>query len=356
MGDLGGQKGWRLGIIRLTAGDPAPTVSAVCVVSEVRAARQGVRVFRMMALTVDEGMRGQGLASGAIARMQAYLLLEAGPRFEMRADMATCMTEDGAGFYASQGWTGGEGVWSWRSEATEVEGALRLLASGEALEQLLQECEQDMDAADEAVSDLQGAGLQSGKRKREEELDDQPVRHSLWEQGSLEAYNELLFGYLDGEVEALQQRKAEYDEERRLSEGSDSCWSGANSDSDSAAEIEAGTEPIALEGAVVAVIQGGEGEGAAGERAGKRKRRHKLAQQPVRHSLWEQDSLEALNEVLAGCLEGEVRALKQRKADYDEERRQSGSDSCWSGADSDSDSAAELEVIDEPSVLEGAAG
>ena len=44
------------------------------------------------------------------------------------------------------------------------------------------------------------------KRKREEELDDQPVRHSLWEQGSLEAYNELLFGYLDEEVEALQQR------------------------------------------------------------------------------------------------------------------------------------------------------
>ena len=35
-------------------------------------------------------------------------------------------------FYASQGWTGGEGIWSWRSEASEVEGALRLLALGEA--------------------------------------------------------------------------------------------------------------------------------------------------------------------------------------------------------------------------------
>ena len=74
-----------------------------------------------------------------------------------------------------------------------------------------------MDATDEAVSDLKGVGLSSGKRKREEELDDQPVRHSVWEQGSLEAYSEWLFGYLDGEVEALQQRKAEYDEERRLS-------------------------------------------------------------------------------------------------------------------------------------------
>ena len=42
--------------------------------------------------------------------MKAYLLLEAGPRFEMKADMASCMTRDGAGFYASQGWTGGEGI------------------------------------------------------------------------------------------------------------------------------------------------------------------------------------------------------------------------------------------------------
>jgi hypothetical protein len=91
-----------------------------------------------------------------MARMKAYLLLEAGPRFEMKADMASCMTRDGAGFYASQGWTGGEGIWSWRSEAPEVEGALRLLASGEALEQMLQVCEQDMDATDEAVSDLKG--------------------------------------------------------------------------------------------------------------------------------------------------------------------------------------------------------
>ena len=60
--------------------------------------------------------------------------------------------------------------------------------------------------------------------------------------------------------------------------------------------------------------------------------------------------------MLSGSLEIEVRALKRRKADYDEARRQSdGSDSCWSEAGSDSDSAAELEVVDEPSALEGAA-
>ena len=80
---------------------------------------------------------------------------------------------------------------------------------------------------------------------------------------SLEAHNELLFGHLEPEVGALQQRKAEYDEERRLSEGSDSCWSGADSDTDSAAELEVGREPPEVEGAAVVAAQGGELEGVA---------------------------------------------------------------------------------------------
>ena len=82
LGDLGGQEGWRLGLIRLTAGDLTPTVSAACVVSEGRP-RRG-RVFRMMALAVDGVVRGQGLATEAMARMKAELLLVAGPRFELR--------------------------------------------------------------------------------------------------------------------------------------------------------------------------------------------------------------------------------------------------------------------------------
>ena len=69
----------------------------------------------------------------------------------------------------------------------------------------------------------------------EDELAHQPVRHSLWEQDSLEAHNEVLFGCLDGEVEALQMREAVYDEERRLSDGSDSCWSYSGSGSGSEA-------------------------------------------------------------------------------------------------------------------------
>ena len=61
----------------------------------------------------------------------------------------------------------------------------------------------------------------------------------------------------------------------------------------------------------------------------------------------------AQNEVLSGNLEGGV-TLKQRKADYDEARRLSGSDSCWSDSDggSDNETAPELDIG--PSTLEGA--
>ena len=54
--------------------------------------------------------------------------------------------------------------------------------------------EQDVSATDEALSDLGGAGELAGKRKRGDELAHLriPVRHSLWEQDSLEAYNEVL--------------------------------------------------------------------------------------------------------------------------------------------------------------------
>ena len=119
--DLGGQQGWKLGLARLSACAMAPVVFAVCVVSEARPKRG--RVLRMMALPVDEGMRGQGLASEAMARLKAELLLVAGPRFELKADLASCMKKGGAGFYAKQDWIGGEGIWSWRSEVPGVEEA-----------------------------------------------------------------------------------------------------------------------------------------------------------------------------------------------------------------------------------------
>ena len=125
--------------------------------------------------------------------------------------------------------------------SVEVKGAAttRQEVSEEALEQVLQECERDMTETDEALSDIR-VGVLAGKRKGGEELAHQHVRHALWEQGSLEAYNELLVGCLDGEVEALQRRKAQYDEARRLSDGSDSCWSYSGSDSGSEATVRQG--------------------------------------------------------------------------------------------------------------------
>ena len=106
---LGDLHGWPEGLEAwtdqaITAGDLAPTVSAACVASEVRPKRG--RTFRMMALAVGGEMRGQGLATGAMRRLKEELLLVAGPRFGLMADLASCMRRGGrgAGFYASQGW------------------------------------------------------------------------------------------------------------------------------------------------------------------------------------------------------------------------------------------------------------
>ena len=101
LGDLGGKKGWRLGLTRLTACGLAPVVFAACVVSEARA-RRG-KMFRMMAMAVGGVVRGQGLATGASGRLKEELLLVTGPRFGLVADLASCMRRGGAGFYARQG-------------------------------------------------------------------------------------------------------------------------------------------------------------------------------------------------------------------------------------------------------------
>ena len=59
----------------------------------------------------------------------------------------------------SEGAAGGAGE--------EEDEAAGVVASGEVLEQLLQVCEQDMNAADGAVAELRKGGVQAGKRKKE---------------------------------------------------------------------------------------------------------------------------------------------------------------------------------------------
>ena len=53
---------------------------------------------------------------------------------------------------------------------------------------------------------MRGAGELAGTRKRGDELAHLPVRDSLWEQDSLEAYSEVLLGCLDSDAGALRQR------------------------------------------------------------------------------------------------------------------------------------------------------
>ena len=106
-------------------------------------------------------------------------------------------------------------------------------------------------------------------------------------------------------MEALQQYKAQYDGATGLSDDSDSCYS------DSEAVPVADIEPLPMGDAGEGASQRDKVEGADCEQTGERGKVIEPAQQPVRHSLWEQSSLEAYNELL---LDGEVAALQQRKA------------------------------------------
>ena len=51
------------------------------------------------------------------------------------------------------------------------------------------------------------------------------VGHSVWEQGGLESATFVLSGVLKAEVEVLQVKMEQYEEDRRDSGASDWCWS-----------------------------------------------------------------------------------------------------------------------------------
>ena len=119
-------------------------------------------------------------------------------------DVPQCPASTGGKGGNGKGQTGGAAPEVGAVDSADVEGAAsaRQEALEEALEQVLQECGRDMTETDEALSEIRvGAG--ACKRKRGEELAHQHARHSLWEQGSLEAYNELLFGCLDDAMPVL---------------------------------------------------------------------------------------------------------------------------------------------------------
>ena len=68
---MGGEEGWRLSLLRVVERGGIPEIQAVCVVPKARAKRG--KVFRMRALAVQEELRGRGLATEAIRRLQEEL-------------------------------------------------------------------------------------------------------------------------------------------------------------------------------------------------------------------------------------------------------------------------------------------
>ena len=121
--DVSGGKGWRLSVVRLRKRGEVLQVQAVCVVSKARGIARRGKVYRMQALAVKEGQRGRGLAAEALRRLQVELGELAGADYRMVTNMAACMAKEGVGFYGSQGWTGGSGVWEWDSRAAPSRGS-----------------------------------------------------------------------------------------------------------------------------------------------------------------------------------------------------------------------------------------
>ena len=106
LGNISGGEGWRLSglsLVRLVKRNKVPEIQAVCVVSKARA-RRALKVFRVRALAVQEG---RGLAAEAVKRLQEELGWAAGSEYKL----ASCIKKEGVGFYARQGWAGGDEVW-----------------------------------------------------------------------------------------------------------------------------------------------------------------------------------------------------------------------------------------------------
>ena len=63
-------------------------------------------------------LRGRGLAAEAVKRLHEELGRVAGSDYKLVVDVAACMEKEGVGFYARQGWAGGNGVWEWDSRTS----------------------------------------------------------------------------------------------------------------------------------------------------------------------------------------------------------------------------------------------
>jgi hypothetical protein len=146
--DVSGGKGWRLSVIRLRKRGEVLEVQAVCVVSKARGIARSSKVYRMQALAVKEEQRGRGLAAEALRRLQVELRELAGTDYRMVTNMAACMAKKGVGFYGSQGWTGGSGVWEWDSRTAPSRGSRgKLQMEGKSLQRRWK-CKRQLEGAE----------------------------------------------------------------------------------------------------------------------------------------------------------------------------------------------------------------
>ena len=145
---VSGGEGWRLSVVRSRKRGGVLGVQVVCVVSKARGIARRGKVFRIQALAVKEEQRGRGLEAEALSTLQVELGELAGTDFRMAIDMAACMAKKGVGFYGSQGWTGGSGVWEWDSRTAPSRGSRGKLQMEEESLRRRWKCKRQLEGAE----------------------------------------------------------------------------------------------------------------------------------------------------------------------------------------------------------------
>ena len=134
------------------AGDAASPISSSCADTAVVGAPMTPLAHMLGDKDVHE-MSSAGLCNwlekqGAKRRLQVELRELAGTDYRMVTNMAACMAKKGVGFYGSQGWTGGSGVWEWDSRTAPSRGSKgKLQMEGKSLQRRWK-CKRQLEGAE----------------------------------------------------------------------------------------------------------------------------------------------------------------------------------------------------------------
>ena len=111
----------------------------------------------------------------------------AGTDYRLVADMAACMAKEGVGFYARQGWNGGDGVWEWDSRTSTSRGSKGRLQMEEEEFKRRSRCKRQMDGAE-------GEGGVRGWVEDEEEVERRQQQRQLWRRSQVQQEEAALEG------------------------------------------------------------------------------------------------------------------------------------------------------------------